>query len=52
MYICNDCYKNNKFEKEAYMNEHKLITLDELKKLNLPLNFPRTDKLWKKKNLK
>lgn len=49
IYMCNDCYANNKYEQEAYSTESIALTDAELEILNLPPTFPKTDKAFQKK---
>ncbi len=41
--MCNDSYKNNIYEQEAYSTESIALTSAELELLNLPSTFPKTD---------
>ena len=43
IYMCNDSYKNNIYEQEAYSTESIALTSAELELLNLPSTFPKTD---------
>ncbi len=46
--MCNDCYKYNKYEQEAYSTESAALTNADLDTLNLPPTFPKTDKAFRK----
>jgi hypothetical protein len=48
VYMCNDCYTNNKYEQEAYSTESTPLTAADLETLNLPPTFPKTDKAFRK----
>jgi len=53
-HICSKIYSNsfseifleNEFENEAYKNENRPLSKQELLELNLPVSFPKTDKLY------
>jgi len=47
IYMCNDYYKNNIYEQEAYSTESFALTQAELEILNLPPTFPKTDKAYR-----
>ena len=51
-YMKNDSYENNPFEQEAYFDENKPLTRNDMKKLKLPIDFPTTDKIYKKRKNK
>ncbi len=42
-------YLENKYEVEAFSNEHFPLTEEELNRLSLPIDFPKTDKEQQKK---
>ena len=48
IYICKDCYANNKYEQEAYSTESTALNQSDLDLLNLPTTFPKTDKAFRK----
>lgn len=48
IYMCNDCYENNKYEQEAYSTENTALTQADLEVLNLSPTFPKTDKEFRK----
>jgi hypothetical protein len=48
VYMCNDCYTNNKYEQEAYATESAALSQNDLETLNLPPTFPKTDKAFQK----
>lgn len=48
IYMCNDCYANNKYEQEAYSTESTALTQADLELLNLPPTFAKTDKELRK----
>lgn len=48
IYMCKDCYENNKYEQEAYLSENTALTQSDLEVLNLPPTFPKTDKALQK----
>ena len=41
--MCFDSYKNNIYEQEAFSNETNALTQSEIKLLNLPPTFPKSD---------
>jgi hypothetical protein len=44
IHMCAGSYANNIYEREAFSNENTALTRSEIKLLNLPPTFPKTDR--------